>query len=326
MENTETSRALTDLAELKTATETIRNEIGKVITGQQETIELLLAAMLAEGHVLLEGVPGVAKTLMARVLARSVTAGFSRIQFTPDLMPSDILGTTVFHPPTGEFTFRQGPVFSQIVLIDEINRAPAKTQSALFEVMEEGQVTMDGKTYPLPNPFLVLATQNPIEHEGTYRLPEAQLDRFLFKLAVGYPSLPEEVEILRRKHVQADHHPLDLVMPVLDAGTVVRLRSLVKHLHIEPDLLGFIARIIRETRDHPGIYLGASPRAGVGLLSGAKALAALQGRDFVTPEDIVRISFPVLRHRILLTPEKEMEGVNTDQIITQVIHKIEVPR
>lgn len=319
-------RSRIDLGELGQAALAIRAEIGKVVIGQQDTIDLLLAAILAEGHVLLEGVPGVAKTLIARLLAKVIRADFSRIQFTPDLMPSDVLGTTVFNPQSANFQFRRGPVFCQILLIDEINRAPAKTQSALFEVMEEGQVTMDGQTHPLPKPFLVVATQNPVEHEGTYRLPEAQLDRFLFKIAIQYPSLEEELKIMDSRHLQTQEDSLNQVRPILDAGGVNSLRTLVRSLHLEDSLIRYMVMLVRETRTSPAISLGASPRAAIGLMNGAKALAALQGRDFVTPEDVVRACYPVLRHRILLTPEKEMEGVSTDEVITEIIRKIEVPR
>jgi MoxR-like ATPase len=316
----------TDLSKLQQSVNAIRVEIAKVIVGQTEMIELLLAAMLANGHVLIEGVPGVAKTLTAKLLAKAVDVGFSRIQFTPDLMPSDILGTSVFLPQNGSFQYKKGPIFSNIVLIDEINRSPAKTQAALFEVMEEKQVTFDGVTYLMPNPFMVLATQNPIEMEGVYRLPEAQLDRFIFKIAIKYPSLEEEIKILQFAHEGRTTHFSDVVKPVLTASDIETCRKLIQSLYVEPKVMEFIARIIHETRNHPALYLGASPRASVAILSGSKAMAAMQGRDFVTPDDVIWIAPHVMRHRIILTPEKEMEGSTADEVIGQIIKKIEVPR
>ncbi|TGD79090.1 MoxR family ATPase [Hymenobacter wooponensis] len=316
----------TDFSQLSAHTAAIRRELAKVIVGQQDLAELLLTALLADGHVLLEGVPGVAKTLTAKLLSRTLDVPFSRLQFTPDLMPSDVLGTSVFRPQRGEFEFRPGPIFASIVLIDEINRAPAKTQSALFEVMEERHVTQDGTTYPMPEPFLVLATQNPVEQEGTYRLPEAQLDRFLFKLHVGYPTMEEEVRILLGHHSGFGGVTADVVQPVLTAAQLADMRQLVRQQHVEPKLLEYIARLVGQTRSHKGLYLGASPRASIALLNGAKALAALRGRDFVTPEDIQYLAPAVLRHRIQLTPEREMEGGTPDDIVKQIIQQIEVPR
>jgi len=316
----------TDLSHLSRHAEAIRQELGKVIVGQQALAELLLVALLADGHVLLEGVPGVAKTLTAKLLARTLSVPFSRLQFTPDLMPSDVLGTSVFRPQRGEFEFRPGPIFASVVLIDEINRAPAKTQSALFEVMEERQITQDGTRYPMPAPFVVLATQNPIEQEGTYRLPEAQLDRFLFKLSVGYPSVDEEVAILQGHHAGFGGAPLDAVQAVVSAEDLRQLREQVQRQHVEPKLLEYIARLVGQTRAHKGLYLGASPRASLSLLNGAKALAALRGRDFVTPEDIQYLCPMVLRHRIQLTPEREMEGGTPDDVVKQILQQIEVPR
>ncbi|WP_413775201.1 AAA family ATPase [Hymenobacter weizhouensis] len=297
-----------------------------MIVGQQALAELLLTALLADGHVLLEGVPGVAKTLTAKLLARTLSVPFSRLQFTPDLMPADVLGTSVFRPNRAEFEFRPGPIFASVVLIDEINRAPAKTQSALFEVMEERQVTQDGTRYAMPEPFVVLATQNPVEQEGTYRLPEAQLDRFLFKLNVGYPTLEEEVLILQGHHAGFGGAPLDTVQPVVSAEDLQRLREQVRRQHVEPKLLEYIACLVGQTRAHKGLYLGASPRASLALLNGAKALAALRGRDFATPEDIQYLAPAVLRHRIQLTPEREMEGGTPDDIVKQILQQIEVPR
>ena len=316
-----------DLAPLTTAVDAIRAEVGKVIVGQQQTVDLLLAALLADGHVLIEGVPGVAKTLTAKLLAKTMAVGFSRIQFTPDLMPADVLGTSVFVPKTGDFSFKQGPIFSNLVLIDEINRAPAKTQAALFEVMEERQVTNDGTTYHLDEPFMVLATQNPIEQEGTYRLPEAQLDRFLFKITVGYPAPNEEVDILRGHHQRRNlADALEAVGPVLSADQLATLRGQVHQVHVEDKLFDYIAQVVLATRANKSLYLGASPRASVALLNGAKALATLRGRDFITPEDVQELAAPVLRHRILLTPEREMEGGTADEVIAQLVQKIEVPR
>jgi MoxR-like ATPase len=316
----------TDLAALHDAVAAIRAEIGKVIVGQQSMIDQLIAAMLSNGHVLIEGVPGVAKTLTAKLLSGCMAVPFSRIQFTPDLMPSDVLGTSVFNPRDSNFEFRPGPIFGSIVLIDEINRSPAKTQAALFEVMEERQVTVDGKTYPMQKPFMVVATQNPVEHEGTYRLPEAQLDRFLFKINVPYPSLDEEVRILEAHHRLTEGTLADTIRPVLSAQQIVHLQQTIRALHAEEKLLRFIAQTVTSTRDHPFIFLGASPRASVAVLMASKAFAAMQGRDFVTPEDIIAALPPVLRHRIILTPEKEMEGVSPDDVIAQLIEATEIPR
>ena len=316
----------TDLGSLQQSVENLKTEIGKVIVGQEQMIELLLAAILADGHVLIEGVPGVAKTLTAKLLAKTVSIDFSRIQFTPDMMPSDVIGTTVFNPKEINFQFRKGPIFSHLVLIDEINRAPAKTQAALFEVMEERQVTVDGTTYPLSAPFMVLATQNPIEQEGTYHLPEAQLDRFLFKVEVGYPTAEQEFRIVSHHHKSGLESQLNEVGPVLSAEQITALRNQVRGIHIEDKLINFITAIVAGTRNHKAIYLGASPRASIGVLNGAKAIAAMRGRDFVTPEDIIFIVPHVLRHRIVLSPEKEMEGANTDDVILQLIQGIEVPR
>ncbi|UHG91688.1 AAA family ATPase [Spirosoma oryzicola] len=324
MENRQTR---IDLTSLKSTIDAIRSEVGKIIVGQHQTVDLLLTALLADGHVLIEGVPGVAKTLTAKLLAKTMSVGFSRIQFTPDLMPSDVLGTSVFMPKTGDFEFRKGPIFSNLVLIDEINRAPAKTQAALFEVMEERQVTNDGTTYHLEEPFMVLATQNPIEQEGTYRLPEAQLDRFLFKIVVGYPDAAAEVDILRGHHQRRNlNDALDAVEPVITAELLATLRGQVHQVHVEDNLFDYIAQIVQATRANKSLYLGASPRASVALLNSAKALATLRGRDFITPEDVQELAAAVLRHRVLLTPEREMEGGTPDEVIAQLVQKIEVPR
>jgi MoxR-like ATPase len=316
----------TDLSALSEAVTSIRKEIKKVIVGQDEMVKLIIAALLADGHVLIEGVPGVAKTLTARLVARSLDINFSRIQFTPDLMPSDVLGTPVFNPQQASFEFRKGPVFGNVILIDEINRSPAKTQAALFEIMEERQATVDGRTYPMPSPFMVLATQNPIEHEGTYRLPEAQLDRFLFKILVPYPTESEEVTILSQFHQMGNAPIFEMVRPVLNGAQIISLRQQIKTLIIEEKLLQFIARFIHQTRNHKSIYLGASPRASLAIMNASKAIAAINGRDFVTPDDIVEMFGPVLRHRIILSPDKEMEGVTEDEVIRQIVNGIDIPR
>ncbi|QOI96435.1 MAG: MoxR family ATPase [Flammeovirgaceae bacterium] len=315
-----------DLSALNASVQQIRNEIGKIIVGQQHLVDLLITAVLADGHVLIEGVPGVAKTLTAKLLARVIDVKFTRIQFTPDLMPSDVLGTSVFNVKKSEFEFKAGPIFANIVLIDEINRAPAKTQAALFEVMEERQVTVDGTTYTLEHPYLVVATQNPIEHEGTYRLPEAQLDRFLFKVVVAYPNLEQEVAIISGHHHRQGHAPVDEVKQVLSAEQIKAYRQVVQQVHVEDNLVRYMAQIVHETRNHPSLFLGGSPRASVALLNCSKAFAALNGRDFVTPEDVKFVAAPVLRHRIMLNPDKEMEGVTSDDVVKQIVDKIEVPR
>jgi len=316
----------TDLSALNTAVNQIRNVLGNIIVGQKQVIDFLIVGLLADGHILIEGVPGVAKTLSAKLLAKSIDAQFSRVQFTPDLMPSDVLGTPIFNTKTGDFEFRKGPIFGNIILVDEINRAPAKTQSALFEVMEERQVTIDGQTYIMDEPFMVLATQNPIEQEGTYRLPEAQLDRFLFKIEVKYPSLEEETAILMAQHTLVNKTLLSEVKPVLSVQQIQEARAIIRNLFVEPKLLEFIAKIVNETRNNSSLYLGASPRASLAIVHSAKAFAAIQDRDFVTPEDIIAVAGPVLAHRILLSPEKEMEGLTTTDIVNQIIKKIEVPR
>jgi len=315
-----------NLSELQAAVGQLRTEIGKIVVGQSEMVDLLVVALLADGHVLIEGVPGVAKTLTAKLMASTFAVDFSRIQFTPDLMPSDVLGTAVYSQKSGEFEFKKGPIFSNIVLIDEINRAPAKTQSALFEVMEERQVTMDGTTYKMSYPFVVLASQNPVEQEGTYRLPEAQLDRFMFKIKVGYPSLQEEVAILLGHHERKMDNALMLVKAVLTADQLREYRLKVQEVHIEQKIINYIARIVYDTRDNASLFLGASPRASIAIMNASKAMAAVGGRDFVTPEDVREITPHVLRHRIILTPEREMEGLNPDDIIQEIIRKIEVPR
>lgn len=304
----------------------IKQEIGSVIIGQEKMIDQLLVAILSNGHVLLEGVPGVAKTITAKLIAKTLDINFSRIQFTPDLMPSDILGTSVYDLKKSEFEFKKGPIFSNLVLIDEINRAPAKTQSALFEVMEERQITIDGYEFTLDNPFLVIATQNPIEQEGTYRLPEAQLDRFLFKITIDYPKVEEEIAILQREHQLQNHGKLDQIKAILSASEIIKYQALVKQIIIEPHLLEYIAKIVTNTRENAFIYLGASPRASIAILNAAKGFAAIRGRDFVTPEDIKDATIPVLQHRIIVTPEREMEGVTSVEVIKQIVETVEIPR
>lgn len=315
-----------DLSELQNGIQLVRAEIGKVIVGQKAMIDMLIASILANGHSLIEGVPGVAKTVSAKLLAKSLNVGFSRIQFTPDLMPSDILGTSVFNMKTSEFEFKQGPIFSNMVLIDEINRAPAKTQAALFEVMEERQITIDGNEFEMELPFIVLATQNPVEQEGTYRLPEAQLDRFLFKIDVDYPNVDEEVKILNREQHLKGQEKTTKVTAHLSKEQINTFQELVNEISIEANLINYIAHVIVNTRNNPFLYLGASPRASIAILKASKAFAAMEGRDFVTPEDIKRSAVPVLQHRVIVTPEREMEGVTTKQIIKQIIEAVEIPR
>jgi MoxR-like ATPase len=326
MEEDEIFEQRTDLGKLSAGVNQIKATLAKIIVGQQDSIDLLITGILADGHILIEGVPGVAKTLTAKLIAKSIDAKYSRIQFTPDLMPSDILGTSVFNPKTTDFEFKHGPIFGNIILIDEINRAPAKTQSALFEVMEERQLTIDGHSYKMEEPFIVLATQNPVEHEGTYRLPEAQLDRFLFKIEVKYPSLDEEIAIITQQHQHKTTDQLHNIKPVLTSHEIISLRQQVKAFHVEDKLIVYVAKLINESRNNKSLFLGGSPRASLAIINAAKALAAIRGRDFVTPEDIIYVAAPVLRHRIMLTPEKEMEGVTPDDVVAQLIQKIEIPR
>lgn len=316
----------TPLQEFRETLNRLKSEMAKVIVGQEQMIELLLAGILADGHILIEGVPGVAKTLTAKLLSRSIDVGFSRIQFTPDLMPGDVIGSSIFNPREMLFQFRPGPIFSNIVLIDEINRAPAKTQAALFEVMEERQITVDGQTMKMQQPFLVIATQNPIEQEGTYHLPEAQLDRFLFKIKVDYPNEADEVIIVKKHHAHGNELISDAVQPVLNATVIAGLRELVSRIHVEEKLISYIVTVVAATRQNKSIYLGASPRASIGILQASKAIAAMSGRDFVVPEDILYIMPAVLRHRLVLSPEKEMDGGTTDDVIKQIIQSTEIPR
>lgn len=322
----EAQQQTTDNAALVQLIELVQEQIHQVIVGQDSMVELLLAGLLADGHILIEGVPGVAKTLTAKLLAKLINAQFSRIQFTPDLMPSDVIGTSVFNPQTASFQFKAGPVFANMILIDEINRAPAKTQAALFEVMEERQVTVDGQTHLMHPPFMVIATQNPVEHEGTYRLPEAQLDRFLMKLVIGYPSLEEEMRILEMHNRETTTDMLAQIKPVVTKEALAAARAQIRQIHIESKLLGYLAKIIGETRNDRSLYLGASPRASIALMNVAKAVSVLRGRDFVIPEDITFAAPHVLRHRISLTPEKEMEGLTPDDVLKEIIARIEIPR
>ncbi len=315
-----------NLAPLLQSITAIKAELGKVIVGQNKMIDQMLVAILSNGHVLLEGVPGVAKTITAKLLAKTLNVGFSRIQFTPDLMPSDILGTSVYDLKKSEFEFKKGPIFSNLILIDEINRAPAKTQAALFEVMEERQITMDGTQYVLDTPFLVIATQNPIEQEGTYRLPEAQLDRFLFKISIDYPILEDEITIIQREHSLQNNGKLENIKTILLGSEIIDYQSLVKQIIIEPQLIEYIAKIVVNTRENAFLYLGASPRASISILNAAKGYAAIRGRDFVTPEDIKEATIPVLQHRVIVTPEREMEGISSIEIIKQIIESVEIPR
>ena len=322
----ENSQERTDLAEFSEKVSQIKREISRVVVGQHEAIDLLLTAILADGHVLIEGVPGVAKTLLARLMSRLIDARFSRIQFTPDLMPSDVLGTTVFNMKSSEFEFHKGPVFSDLVLVDEINRSPAKTQAALFEVMEERQVTIDGLTHRMGSIYTIIATQNPVEQEGTYRLPEAQLDRFLFKIRMGYPSVDEEVDILKRHQDNVKQTKLEEVKPVLSIDELLKMREKLQSVYVEESLLRYIATIIQQTRTSKAVYLGASPRAAVAMLNASKASALLNGRDFVTPEDIKFVTPSILQHRLILTAEAEMEGYTALKVAQKLIDKVEVPK
>ena len=326
-ENTQSEGALqADIELLNQQVMRIRNEIGKAVVGQENTIDLILAGIFTGGHILLEGVPGIAKTLTAKLVAKSLAVSFSRIQFTPDLMPTDVTGTTVFNIKTSEFTFNKGPVFANLVLIDEINRAPAKTQASLFEVMEEKQVTMDGTTYVMEFPFLVIATQNPIEHEGTYRLPEAQLDRFLFRIKLKYPALEQEVDILKKYKDDFSLKVLESVKSVITREELKRSQELIEKIHIRDEIIEYIARLIDTTRSNGDLLLGASPRASLAILRASKAIAAMNGRDFVTPDDIKYVAYPVLNHRVIVSADREMEGIEAEDIIKEILEGLEVPR
>ncbi|MBO6830422.1 AAA family ATPase [Allomuricauda sp.] len=314
------------LEELRDTVDLIKKELATIIVGQKDFIELLIVSILSDGHALIEGVPGIAKTVTAKLFAKTLKTDFNRIQFTPDLMPSDILGTSVFNTKTTEFEFKKGPIFSNIVLIDEINRAPAKTQAALFETMEERQATVDGTTYKMGEPFMVLATQNPIEQEGTYALPEAQLDRFLFKIKVDYPSVEEEITILQNHHERKGEKPQDQIKAVLSPKKLVEFKKNIHEVVVEQKILDYIANIITRTRNHPHLYLGASPRASIATLTAAKAFAAIAGRDFVMPEDVKKALVAALNHRVILTPEREMEGMTTENVVTMIMESVEIPR
>ena len=326
MDDTNSYENRIDLSKFNELTNNILENVSRYILGQRNLLDLLMISIVSDEHVLIEGVPGVAKTLSAHLTAKSIDAGFKRIQFTPDLMPSDILGTTIYNMGKSEFEFNPGPVFTNIVLADEINRAPAKTQAALFEVMQERQASIDGVTHPMQRPFLVMATQNPIEQEGTYQLPEAQLDRFLFKINVDYPEFEHEVEMLTNKHQNKGQAEIDSIKPVMSTDAIIDAQNTVTTVHIDEKIIHYLAKIIRKTRNHPSLYLGASPRAAVLLMKAAKARAALHGNDFVTPSDIKFLAPPVLRHRLILTPEKDMEGATPDDVINGILEDIEVPK
>lgn len=321
-----TSPLQPDLDMLNERIAKVKAEVGKLVVGQEKTIDLIMAGIFTGGHILLEGVPGIAKTLTAKLLARTLSVDFSRIQFTPDLMPTDVVGTSVFNLKTSEFTFSRGPVFGNVVLVDEINRAPAKTQSALFEVMEERQITVDGTTYPLEFPFVILATQNPIEQEGTYRLPEAQLDRFLFRIKLTYLTVEQEVDVLKRFRDDFTMKSIGTVNAVLSKQEMSHCQQIIEKIHIKDEILSYIAKIVTSTRNHSDLSLGASPRASLAIMRAAKAIAAMSGRDFVTPEDVKYVATPVLNHRIILTAEREMEGVEAEDVIKEITERIEIPR
>ena len=328
-DNIESNKAAIEASELATIqqhVESIRAELHKVIVGQDQMIDLLLAGLFTGGHVLIEGVPGIAKTMTVNLLAKTLNLNFKRLQFTPDLMPADVTGTNIFNMKSGEFEFRHGPIFANFVLIDEINRSPAKTQAALFEVMEEQQITVDGYTHLLPSPFMVMATQNPIEQEGTYKLPEAQQDRFQFRIKISYPSLTEELEILKRFEGDFAQTAVQEVKAVMHMQDIAQCKAIVQKVHIKEDLLMYIAAIIDHTRHTSDLFLGASPRASLAIVKTAKALAAMQGRGFVTPDDIQAAAYPVLNHRVVLSPEKEMEGFDVKDILQDIFRNIEVPR
>jgi len=319
---------LVNLSQLNQSLDQFQDQIGRVIVGQHTVVQQALCALLADGHLLLEGVPGIAKTLLVRVMAQALGLQFRRVQFTPDLMPSDLIGTNILDTRTGEFHLRKGPIFANIVLADEINRTPPKTQSALLEAMEERKVTIDGEPYPLPKPFMVFATQNPIEYEGTYPLPEAQLDRFLLKVVIDYPQEDEERAILNLHHEGFRPDRLEAVgiEPVLNAETLEQVRQATRAVRVEPEVRDYILQIVRRTRQNEFLLVGASPRAGIALLNVSKALAMIRGRDFVTPDDVKQVALPVLRHRVILKPESEVEGLNADRIVMSLLEAVPVPR
>ena len=316
----------TQTNKVKDSVASIKKEIQQVLVGMDEVIDQALVAMFSDGHVLFEGFPGVAKTLMVKLISKTLSTGFKRIQFTPDMMPSDVIGTNIFDQKTSDFIFKKGPIFSNLVLIDEINRAPAKTQAALFEVMEERQITVEGKAYKMDYPFLVIATQNPIDQEGTYRLPEAQLDRFIFKVKVPYPTLEQETQILQRFKTDFDQKTvIEKVKTVMNPADLKACFEFIQTIHISDQILGYIARIVHETRNHPNVYLGASPRASLSILKASKAFAAIDGRNFVAPDDVQKACYPILNHRIILNASAEMEGYSAEDVIGNIINDIEVP-
>lgn len=306
--------------------ELVKQELRKVIIGQADVIDKIIIGLFTNGHILLEGVPGIAKTMIAKSISKTISAEFSRIQFTPDLMPTDVIGTNVFNLKSSEFTFKKGPIFSNIVLIDEINRAPAKTQAALFEAMEEQQVSVDGITYEMPPPFMVLATQNPIEQEGTYKLPEAQLDRFLFRIKMTYPTQDHEVEILKKFQNDFNAESGQAIIAALSSIDIAKFKKVIEEVHIKEELIKYIAAVVNNTRNNGDLFLGASPRASLAIMKAAKAIAAMNERDFVIPEDIQYVLIPILNHRIILSAEREMEGVEIEDVIQEIIKTVEVPR
>ncbi|MHA1918035.1 MAG: AAA family ATPase [Candidatus Ranarchaeia archaeon] len=308
--------------DIKVLSEKIFNQTKKVVIGKEEVLEKIYVALIANGHVLLEGLPGVAKTHMAKNFAKTLGCSFNRIQFTPDVLPSDIIGTTIFNQNKSEFQVRLGPIFANIVLADEINRAPPKTQSALLEAMSEKGVTIEGSSHDLPQPFMVLATQNPIELEGTYPLPEAQLDRFLLKLHVDYPSQSEELQMIKFKN-----NPIDIdVNKVSDPKKIMEIQQISRHMNIDKDIMEYIGRIIQKTRKHPQILVGGSPRGSIALLTCAKTYAAIKGRDYVLPDDVKHFTYDVLNHRLILKPEAELEGITTEVIIKRILTEVETPK
>ena len=316
------------VSDTQNISEAIQREMAKAVVGQTEVINLVLVALMARGHVLMEGVPGTAKTLMVKALARTLDCDFKRIQFTPDLMPSDITGTNVFSLKDGSFELRKGPIFTDLLLADEVNRTPPKTQAALLEAMEERQATIDDQTYGLPPMFMVFATQNPVEYEGTYPLPEAQLDRFMLKIAIDYPSQPEENEILTRYHHGFDAHALEDadIGEVANYDIIRQCREAVRDIVVDESIINYISEITRQTRRMPHFLLGGSPRASIALLLCSKAVAAIRGREYVTPDDVKSLALPVLRHRVILKAESEIEGITADDVLRGILDSIQVPR
>ncbi|QKG84433.1 MoxR family ATPase [Kroppenstedtia pulmonis] len=310
--------------EIAEKSEKVLHGMESVVIGQSEQLRLLWAALLTGGHVLIEGVPGLGKTMMVRALGKVIDASFSRIQFTPDMMPAEVTGTKIFDIQSGRFTFKQGPIFTHLLLADEINRTPPKTQAALLEAMEEGKVTVDGESLDLPAPFFVAATQNPIEYEGTYPLPEAQLDRFAMKLTVDYPGEEEEVDILSGHRITSKRE--SVLSPLISASSILSFRKHIDKVRVEESVINYVSSIIRSTRNHPQIMLGASTRAGLSLMSLSKAIAAMEGRDFVVPDDVKIVIRPALRHRLILNPDVELEGLKTDDLIEEIARSVMVPR